>query len=382
MRSLDRQREKSNMVELQGKIHIGRFVAVNLRGKIHIKKATMHRRAPRDSKMLDRRELMAYTAAFGSSFLAAQGLAAGADVPQRLVRTQSRAPRRYEMLKSINMWAFPYPQTWTLKECLELAKEAGFDGVELNYALEGEFSAQSPESEIKSIREMADKIGIRISGVCSFLYWPYSLTHNNPERRARGMELATKMIRAAQLLGTDNLLTIAGAVYIPWLKEEEPVPNDVCDQRSREAIGKLLPIATAAGVKLNIENIFSNGYLYSPREMVEYVDSFQSPNVQVHFDTGNIMQYQFPEHWIPILGKRIKNIHFKEWDKRTAEFSLSTFRTLLDGTTNWPAVIEALDKVGYRGYLTFEYFHPFSHYPEALIFQTADALNRMLGHKA
>ena len=43
---------------------------------------------------------------------------------------------------------------------------------------------------------------------------------------------------------------------------------------------------------------------------------FQSKNVQVHFDTGNIMQYQFPEHWIPILGRRIKNIHFKEWDKR------------------------------------------------------------------
>jgi hexulose-6-phosphate isomerase len=101
----------------------------------------------------------------------------------------------------------------------------------------------------------------------------------------------------------------------------------------------------------------------------------------VHFDTGNIMQYQFPEHWIPILGKRIRNIHFKEWDKRTREFHLSTFRTLLDGTTNWPAVVEALDRVGYRGYVTFEYFHPFQHYPEALIYQTSDALDRILGRK-
>ena len=32
--------------------------------------------------------------------------------------------------------------------------------------------------------------------------------------------------------------------------------------------------------------------------------------------------------------------------------------------------MEALDKIGYRGYLTFEYFHPFLHYPEALIYQT------------
>jgi hexulose-6-phosphate isomerase len=130
-----------------------------------------------------------------------------------------------------------------------------------------------------------------------------------------------------------------------------------------------------------MENIFANAYLFSPQEMVDFVDGFDSPNVHVHFDTGNIMQYQFPEHWIPILGKRIKNIHFKEWDKRTHEFNLATFRTLLDGTTNWPAVIEALDKVGYRGYLTFEYFHPHQHYPEALVYQTADALDRMLGIK-
>jgi hypothetical protein len=94
-----------------------------------------------------------------------------------------------------------------------------------------------------------------------------------------------------------------------------------------------------------------------------------------------IMEYQFPEHWVPLLGSRIKNIHFKEWTKKGTDHSLESFRPLLDGTTNWPAVMEALDKVGYRGYLTFEYFHPFPHYPEALIYQSSDALDRMLGRK-
>jgi hexulose-6-phosphate isomerase len=116
--------------------------------------------------------------------------------------------------------------------------------------------------------------------------------------------------------------------------------------------------------------------------MVAFVDGFRSPHVKIHFDTGNIMHYQFPEHWVPILGQRIKNIHFKEWDKRTQEFNLHTFRTLLDGTTNWPGVIESLDKIGYRGYLTFEYFHPFNHYPEALVYQSSEALDWMLGRTA
>lgn len=110
----------------------------------------------------------------------------------------------------------------------------------------------------------------------------------------------------------------------------------------REALGKLLPLAAKHKVYLNLENIFANAFLFSPQEMNQYVDSFHNEYLQVHFDTGNIMQYQFPEHRVPILGKRIKNIHFKEYSKRMGEFNLESFRPLLDGTTNWPAVIEHL----------------------------------------
>lgn len=332
---------------------------------------------------LGRRELLAYSAAFGAAFVARQGLAAEDQAqPPARQSVKSRAPKRYDMKKSINLWAFPYPDQWTLRECLQLAKDAGFDGVEINFNLEGEFSSQSTDQEIRDIKKLADDVGIQFSGVCSFLFWPYAMTHNDPQRRNKGIELAGQMVNAAQLLGTENLLVVPGAVYAPWMQDFEPVPNDVCDRRAREAVRKLIPAAEKAGVSINIENIFANGFLFSPQEMVEFVDSFDNPHVQIHFDTGNIMHYQFPEHWVPILGKRIKNIHFKEWDKRTQEFNLHTFRTLLDGTTNWPAVIEELDKVNYVGYLTFEYFHPFSHYPEALIYQTSDALDWMLGRKA
>jgi len=339
---------------------------------------------------LGRRELLGYTSAFGAAFLAGQGLLRGDDdgsddekhaAKTKAAKTTPAEPKRYDMKKSINLWAFPYPQQMSLADCFKLAKDAGFDGVEINFALEGEFSADSKPGEIEAIGKLAADVGIAISGVCSFLYWPYSLTQNDRQRRAMGLELARQMIQAAKLLGTENLLVVPGAVYIPWLEGIEPVSNDVCDRRARDAVRQLIPEAEAAGVYLNMENIFANGYLYSPQEMVAFVDSFQSDFVKVHFDTGNIMQYQFPEHWIAILGERTKNIHFKEWDKRTHEFNLHTFRTLLDGTTNWPAVIDALDQVGYRGYLTFEYFHPFQHYPEALIYQTSDALDRMLGRK-
>jgi hexulose-6-phosphate isomerase len=306
---------------------------------------------------------------------------AAADEPQPRPDPRRASPRRYNMKKSINLWAFPYPQRMTLRECLELAHRAGFDGIELNYDLENDLSPRATARDLRNIRAMAREIGIAISGVCSFLFWPYSLTSNNAAQRGRGLELAGRMVEAAHELGTENLLVVPGAVHIPWVADHQPVPNDVCDQRAREAVGRLLPQAERLGVYLNIENIFFNGYLLTPAEMNAFVDSFQSRHVRVHFDTGNIMLFQFPEHWIAQLGRRIKNVHFKEFTKKGTDHSLESFRPLLDGTTNWPAVMEALDRVGYRDFLTFEYFHPYPHYPEALIYQTADSLDRMLGRR-
>ena len=149
------------------------------------------------------------------------------------------SPKRYKMKKSINLWAFPYPDRMSLRECLQLAKDAGFDGIELNYDLESDLSPKSGTKEFKAIRKMADEIGIAISGLCSFLFWPYPLTSNDPKERARGMELAGLMTQAAHDLGTENLLVVPGAVHMPWRDDHDPTPNDLCDKRAREAISKL-----------------------------------------------------------------------------------------------------------------------------------------------
>lgn len=328
---------------------------------------------------LNRRRMLSY-AAFSSAAVAGAG-ATGA--PSALANSLPAAQEkvRFDMKKSINLWAFPYPDRMTLRECMELAKDAGFDGIELNFDLEGELSAETTSAGFTQIRKMADEIGIQISGLCSFLFWPYPLTSNVASERTQGLELAKKMTQAAHDLGTENLLVVPGAVHIPWREDHDPTPNDVCLERAKEAVGKLVPMAEKLGVYLNMENIFFNGFLMSPFEMVDFVDGFGSEHVQIHFDTGNIMEYQSPEHWIPILDKRIKNVHLKEYTNKGTDHSLEAFRPLLDGTTNWPEVLKAFDKVGYDQYLTFEYFHPYIHHPEALIYQTADSLDRMLGIK-
>ena len=336
--------------------------------------------APRPDPITRRDALRSSLAvAAGTSALLGSRTASANPAPPSDARRSS--PRRFAMKKSINLWAFPYPDRMSLRECLQLAKDAGFDGIELNFDLDNDLSPKATPGQLRGVGKMAREIGIAVSGLCSFLYWPYSLTDNDPDRRAKGLELATQMIRAAHEVGTENLLVVPGAVHIPWRPDHTPVTPDLCDRRAREAVGKLLPLAKELGVRLNIENIFFNGYLMTPGEMAAFVDSFASDHVRAHFDTGNIMLFQFPEHWIPILGKRISNVHLKEFTKKGTDHSLESFRTLLDGTTNWPAVMDAFEAIGYEGYVTFEYFHPFPHYPEALVYQTSDSLDRILGRK-
>ena len=333
------------------------------------------------TRRVDRRSaLLAGLAAGGASLVSDKSSRAESGPTQSSSKDERRAsPKRYAAKKSINLWAFPYPERMSLRECLQLAKDAGFDGIELNYDLENDLSPKATPADLSSIRKMADSIGIEISGLCSFLFWPYPLTSNDEAKRKRGIELAGLMCDATHHLGVENLLVVPGAVHIPWRDDHEPVPNDVCTRRAREAVGKLVKGAEKKRVSLNMENIFFNGFLMSPMEMNEFVDGFGSESVQVHFDTGNISMFQHAEHWAPILGRRMKNIHFKEFTKKGTDYSLETFRPLLDGTTNWPAVMDALEEADYDGFVTFEYFHPYTHYPEALIHQTSDSLDRILG---
>src|SRR5262245_11408683 len=78
---------------------------------------------------------------------------AGPDAPQPDSRRASQ--KRFGMKKSINLLAFPYPERMNLRECLQLARDAGFDGIELNYDLDNDLSPKSGTKEYHAIRAQA-----------------------------------------------------------------------------------------------------------------------------------------------------------------------------------------------------------------------------------
>src|SRR5512141_3089815 len=85
-----------------------------------------------------RAAISAALAAAGGAAAFMHGMELASAAEHSRADTRRAAPKRYEMKKSINLWAFPYPDRMNLRDCLELAKRAGFDGIELNYDLEND----------------------------------------------------------------------------------------------------------------------------------------------------------------------------------------------------------------------------------------------------
>src|SRR5262249_39475532 len=122
-----------------------------------------------DSGLSRRTMLQSALAAAGSSAIAyAPSVPAGSVSPEP--GSLRGSPRTYTMKKSINLWAFPYPSRMGLRDCMKHAKDAGFDGIELNYDLENDLSPKAGPGQLRAIRKTAEEIGIAISGLCSFLY--------------------------------------------------------------------------------------------------------------------------------------------------------------------------------------------------------------------
>ena len=87
------------------------------------------------------------------------------------------------------------------------------------------------------------------------------------------------------------------------------------------------------------------------------------------------IRVQYPDHWIEILGARIKQIHVKDFRKLTN--GLGVMVGLLQGDVEWTKVVSSLREVNYTGYVTAE-LSPYKFNNDRLIFETAQAVDAIL----
>jgi hexulose-6-phosphate isomerase len=226
----------------------------------------------------------------------------------------------------------------TIPEKFESARLAGFDGVEVMSHLDR-----------KEVLKARDASGLVIPSVCNALHWKFLLSDPDPKVREQGVDGLKVSLEDAKAYGADTVLLVPGRVT-------ESVSYDVCWERTVEEIKKAIPLAEQLKVKIAVENVWNN-FLLSPVEAAYYVDQFESSAVGFYFDCGNIMVYGWPEQWIKILGHRIAKVHIKEFSRQIADkqgkgagFGVK----LQEGDVKWPAVMKALDDIGYNNWTTIE----------------------------
>ena len=97
----------------------------------------------------------------------------------------------------------------------------------------------------------------------------------------------------------------SGAVGVDFVPGSAVIDYEYAYERAQESIRKLVPYAESAGVAIAIENVW-NKFLLSPLELRTFIDEIGSDYVGSYFDVGNVVHNGYPEHWIRILGERIK----------------------------------------------------------------------------
>lgn len=277
------------------------------------------------------------------------------------------------MKKAISIWSFSGK---TVKEAMDIAKAAGFDGIEIALNETGELSLESSDNEFKNIKDYSEKIGLPIHSLACGLYWNYSLTSNDEATRDKALSIANSQLLIAKKLGAEAVLIVPGAVGIDFMQNSEVVDYDIAYERSLEAFLMLKSKAQELKIHIGIENVW-NKFLLSPLEMCDFIDKINSPFIGAYLDVGNVIYSGYPEQWIKILGSRIKRVHFKDY--RRAVGGLDGFVDLLSGDVNWAEVMLSFERIGYNGWATAEMLPPYAQHSEQIIFNTSNSMNKILG---
>lgn len=228
----------------------------------------------------------------------------------------------------------------SIMDKFKLAKEVGFDGIEM---------PGPNELDDKEVLAAQDATGLKIHSIMNTVHWRLPFSDPDPKVREEGMAGMKVAMDKAKMYGAEAVLLVPAVV-------NKEVTYFYAYKQSQEEIRKLIPYAEKLNVKIGLENVWNN-FLLSPVEMARYIDEFDSPLIGAYFDCGNIVRYGWPVHWIEALGERIVKVHVKAYSRelQNKEGPRAGFRIEMgNGDIDWPGIVKALVKVGYKDWVTSE----------------------------
>jgi len=190
--------------------------------------------------------------------------------------------------------AFPaLPPQLGLLERLNLARDAGFSGVEM-------LTIDNPR-EAEQVRLAATRLDLAIHSVVNDPQRRFPLSSADPhvvDQAVAGIETS---LRNARFWGAESV-SITPTASGPGTSYQDAW------NRSQEVIReRVLPLATDAAVTLAIEDVW-DGFVVGPLEVARYVDAFESRWVKACVDTSRTVFYASHRDFIRVLGSRVVKV--------------------------------------------------------------------------
>jgi hexulose-6-phosphate isomerase len=229
----------------------------------------------------------------------------------------------------------------TLADFLPAASRAGFEAVELMLRREGDLTPATGAEDARAIARRAGELNLKIFSLALMNLGGTPLDRGAARQAA--VEDIRAGLRAAKQLGAGSVLLTLGRLR-PDLFYDEAYANGVTSLREAART------ADELGIDIAVEFVW-NGFLFSPMEMKRFLDDIDHRRVGFYFDPGNMAVFQYPQHWVRILGGHTKLVHVKDWKSGALS---GQWTGLLEGEVNFPEVMKELRAIGYHGPLTSE----------------------------
>ena len=268
---------------------------------------------------------------------ASMPLAALTDPTGRAAAAQAMGgPQATRIKRAVLASMLPKPLDW--KERFDLAKEIGFDGVEMQ--------TTDDQAVAEEVARAAEDSKLTIHSVMNMAHWKYPLSSADPSVVAQSVAGMKTSLANAALWKAEIVLLVPAVVDAKTTYAEAWA-------RSQQVIRQqLLPLAAGFKVRIGLEEVW-NKFLLSPLEFARYIDDFRSPWIKAYMDVGNVVFYGYPQDWIRTLGRRVARLHLKDFhvDRSNGRFE---WKNLGEGDVEWQEVRRALGEAPFVNWVTTE----------------------------
>ncbi len=273
------------------------------------------------------------------------------------------------------------------KNAIEKAALLGAKGLQM-YATSGEYSPESlTPVKRKELLDMVKSNGLIFSALCGDLGHGFGSKDKNPEL----IEKSKRIMELAKDLETDIITTHIGVIPADKNHERYKIMQEACYTLSRFAdsldghfaietgpeiavtLKEFLDALNSKGVAVNLDP--ANFVMVTGDDPVKAVYTLRDYIVHTHAKDGRRLKIKDPEIIYKIKADTSGEAQYDFLSQDSSQPFIEL--PLGDGDVNFKGYLNALDEIGYRGFLTIE--REVGENPEEDIKNAVIYLNRMKG---